>query len=282
MKFSPTLKGKLKKSTLQVSPFQMDQDVGSVSMLTLEIRLLREDLLATANRELDKVDEKIAELDAKVEYALQLEKGEKGEDADEQKIADWVLSQIRQPKDGVSPDPEEVINEVLSRLPKLPNKEQIVAEVLKQLPTPKASLKIIKEELNLDKEALLDEILKDPKLKVKFDGLDAQLKVLDRRYIHGGGDTVSAGSGITITNVNGTKQISATGSGSFSVLAATGDIDDTNTTFTFTSAPTIVVINGASYLETSNVGGSPAWSIVGTTVTLAFPVGVGGSIFGIL
>lgn len=283
--YKPSIKGKtLKKSVRSpIQPMSYAQDIESISNLVYDLRLLREDIINTTDHELEKIDAKIAEIDAKLEYAISIQKGDPGEDADEQKIADWVLSQIRQPKDGKDSDPEAVIKEVLARLPKYPNEKELVASILKQLPSPTASLKIIKEELSLDKEALLDEILKSPKFKLgidKIDGLKRTLDILDRRYIHGGGDTVSAGTNITITNVNGTKQINATG-GSVTVLDATGTIDDSNVTFTFTSAPTLVVVNGSSYASTSTIGGTLAWTAVGTTVTLAFPVGTGGSIYGL-
>jgi hypothetical protein len=213
-----------------------------------------------------------------VDVVYQLEKGNDGQDADEQAIADWVLSQIRQPKDGKDADSEAITLEVLKRLPKLPNEADIIAKVLKQLPTPKASLKIIKEELDLDKDALLDEILKSPKLKVKFDGLDTSIKALDRRYIHGGGDTVSAGTNVTITNVNGTKQINAL-AGSFTILTTSDTIDDSNVSFTFTGTPSVVVINGQAYNAGATSGGVVMWTNVAAVVTLANPVGDGGSIF---
>ena len=69
-----------------VQPMAFAQDIGSVSNLLYELRALRDDIVAVTNLELDKIDEKIAEIDSKMEEALSLEKGEKGEDADELKI----------------------------------------------------------------------------------------------------------------------------------------------------------------------------------------------------
>lgn len=88
-----------------------------------------------------------------------------------------------------------------------------------------------------------------------------------------------AGTGISITYAYTSGRnditISATGSGSFSVLAATGTINDANTVFTFPSTPSIVVVNGASYRNGAGV------TIVTTTATLDNPVGVGGDIYGV-
>lgn len=70
----------------------------------------------------------------------------------------------------------------------------------------------------------------------------------------------------------------ATTPGSFTILTATGTIDDSNVTFTFTSEPSLVNVNGAFYKQT---GGAITWTYGGGTVTLSSPVGTGGSIYGI-
>jgi hypothetical protein len=129
---------------------------------------------------------------------------------------------------------------------------------------------------------IIDQIMKLPegkRLSTKhIDGLEQTISAfqsqLKRQYLHGAGDTVIAGAGITITkNTNGAV-ISTSASGG--VLTATGTIDDSNTVFVFTSAPTELVINGASYIKT---GGAITWTGT-TTVTLSSPVGVNGSIYG--
>ncbi len=89
-----------------------------------------------------------------------------------------------------------------------------------------------------------------------------------------------AGNNVSITyaQANGRNDItiSATGgSGSFSVLAATGTVDDSNTSFTFASEPALVVVNGQSYRD------GHGCTIAGTSVTLDFPVGTGGDIYGL-
>lgn len=65
------------------------------------------------------------------------------------------------------------------------------------------------------------------------------------------------------------------GASTIIILAATGTVDDSNTVFTFTSTPQIVVVNGMSYTDGHGV------SIVTTTATLDSPAGVGGFVFGI-
>lgn len=53
-----------------------------------------------------------------------------------------------------------------------------------------------------------------------------------------------------------------------------GDIDDINTSFTFSKEPTEIIINGVSYRK--NHGWT--WSVL--TATLTYPVGIGGDIYG--
>ncbi len=96
--------------------------------------------------------------------------------------------------------------------------------------------------------------------------------------MHGGGPTLVAGSNITLTsNTNGTTTIAAS-AGAFTILSATGTINDVNVTFTFVSLPSFLVINGTVYQQ---AGGSITWSYLAGTVTLSSAVGTGGSIFGL-
>lgn len=150
-----------------------------------------------------------------------------------------------------------LISDVLSKVPKHEEvkPEDVVDLVLKELKLPDTKELISKSEL---------------------------AEFLRRGGFRGGGDTVIAGSGISITiNDVGQKVVAATGSGAFTILTATGSVNDTNTTFTFVSVPSMVNINGSFYNAGAQVGGVAAWTNVGTTVTTAFPVGTGGCIFGI-
>ena len=66
--------------------------------------------------------------------------------------------------------------------------------------------------------------------------------------------------------------------GGFQLLTVSGTIDDSNESFTTTSPPSILVINGAGYEQT---GGAITWTYSGGAITISVPVGTGGSIFGI-
>lgn len=99
----------------------------------------------------------------------------------------------------------------------------------------------------------------------------------------GGVTQIIAGSGISISPITGTGTVTITstgggGGGSFSPIAVSGTINDTNTSFTATSQPSLLNINGLLYQQT---GGSITWSYSGGTITISSPVGTGGSIFGI-
>ncbi len=134
--------------------------------------------------------------------------------------------------------------------------------------------------------AVITGMLKEGTLKINaehVEGLDQKLAPihdLERRHnsIRGGGDTVAAGTNVTITRLpSGQAQINATGAG-LTPITVTGTVDDSNKSFTAATQPTLLNINGAFYLKT---GGAYTWTYVGTTITLNQPVGTGGSIFGI-
>lgn len=72
------------------------------------------------------------------------------------------------------------------------------------------------------------------------------------------------------------------GSGVSVLRPTSGTVNDTNTTFVFAQIPSSIVINGQEWLPSSTSGGIVVWTNVGTTVTLANPVGTGGDIYGFI
>lgn len=76
--------------------------------------------------------------------------------------------------------------------------------------------------------------------------------------------------------LNTIQQLQTGTPGALTKLAATGTVDDSNTEFTFTQKPLIVIVNGASYSENNG------WSWSGLTATLDNPVGTGGDIYGLV
>lgn len=65
------------------------------------------------------------------------------------------------------------------------------------------------------------------------------------------------------------------GGGSLTVIpTSSGTVDDSNVSFTFATAPTLVIVNGETYRN------GHGCAISGTSVTLDNPVGTGGDIYG--
>lgn len=86
------------------------------------------------------------------------------------------------------------------------------------------------------------------------------------------------GTGVTLaySYASGRNDITISAGTSLSVLTVTGTINDTNTSFTVASQPTLVIFNGASYRTT---GDSVTWTYLAGTLTISQPVGSGGSIY---
>ncbi len=196
-----------------------------------------------------------AELQAVVDYVRSLIKdGEQGPQGDPGEKGDIGET----PRLGIDywteKDQEKILKQVLEKLPKTKElkPEDVVKLVLKEIKMPDTGSLITKGELT---------------------------EFLRRGGFRGGGDTVAAGSNITITtNNDGQKVIASTGGSGFTRLTTASTIDDTNTTFVFTGIPTAVIINGATFFAGETAGGVVVWTNVTVTVTLANPVGTGGSI----
>lgn len=164
-------------------------------------------------------------------------------DAERQEIIDHISSRIPKAKDGISP----VIDH-----------SQIASAVIAQI----LDGKLLKKEhiTGLDQEIA--------SYRAQFAN--------GKGYVHGGGDTIVAGTGVTITpNPNGTKTVSAPASGGLNFLAATGTVDNSNKTFTFASMPTLVIVNGATYRNGNGV------TITDTAAVLDNPPGNGGDVYGL-
>lgn len=199
---------------------------------------------------------------------------------DHKSSLDFIYDKVSSLKDGEDADEEAV-------------KALVVADLKNDrsffLPTAvetRNGLEMLEGEDRLDKSAIKgieeiqDEIKNIKAIRVTGGARGVQLYVDGAKkgmvqYIN-----LVAGTNVTLTynRANGRNDItiSATGgSGAFSILAATGTVDNSNTTFTFASEPTLVVVNGTSYRNGFGV------TITGTTATLDNPPGVGGDVYGI-
>jgi len=91
------------------------------------------------------------------------------------------------------------------------------------------------------------------------------------------------GGGVTLSAIGNAVSVAIPGvTGSFSILSATGTINDTNQAFTFAQRPAIIVMNGISYRDGATTGSVVAWTWSGSTATMFAPVGTGNSIYGIV
>jgi hypothetical protein len=188
------------------------------------------------------------EIQAQAERIKSLPKGEKGDSV--------------QGPPGKDVDIEEVVARVLRALPELKDgkdadEEVIVSRVLGSIRTPKDG-----ESPTIDHDQIADTVLekltKGKKLKIEHvDGLRNEVDsyrhqmAMKQAGQHGGGDTVAAGTNISITrNANGTTTISSTG-GSSTPLLATGVVNGVNAVFGVTARPTSVVSDGTTYFEGS-------------------------------
>lgn len=230
--------------------------------------------LEKASRELNsliaRVQNEVEAINRKVRVQRTVMKGDKGD-----KPIAGVDYQI--PKDAPRVDEEALAQRIVSKLRKdlSIDYEKLAKEAAKYVKP---------ADVNHGELAgmVLGKIQKDKLLKMEHignftEGMEQTLSPI--RHLaagfRGGGDTVDAGTGISITTVNGKKVISSSAT-AISILTATGTIDDSNTTFTFASEPTAVVVNGATYRD------GHGCTISGTTVTLDNPAGTGGDIYGLV
>lgn len=285
----------------------MGYEEKSAISLIQELKALRQDIIETTDRELEKIDiavEKASKVAEETNQSLsEIKKFSKKMESDFESVTNEIVGILKEIKsqglkgdkgeDGIDADEQKILSEV-SKI--VPRSDEIVKDVLKRIPDNKPSLKVITESIDIN--AVADKVKQELDLegdwKKKWNEIKTEIS-RNKGGHHGGGfnnisssgAVISTGldtlnfTGATVTQTGRTVTVAVTPGGGFTVLPATGTIDDTNVTFTFTSVPTLININGSFYSSTSTVGGTLVWTNVGTTVTLAFPVGSGGSIFGI-
>lgn len=261
-----------------MSKFQKHKEIvdekitGIVSpFLTYEILKMRDEF----SLKLEELNNALELVDSFIEDASnnQVETLEPVMPSDEH-LLDLIAPLIPHVQDGETPSDERLIELIKENLPPPPpapilpkvihgkdaDEERVIKAVLKRIP--KQEVKTIIKEIIKEKSAM----------GVSIEAFERLQKVVDEfknkpsGYVHGGGDTVAAGSNITITTVNGRKVISSTGGGgNFSVMQPTGDVDGINTVFTFASAPSVIVVDeGRTMQKVQKDGITTNWT--GTTV----------------
>lgn len=142
-----------------------------------------------------------------------------------------------------------------------PRIEEIVAQVLPLIPTPQDGKDGV--DATIDEDSIVDRLL----AKIQKD------KSLDLSHIKGAQKFIKDGVSYKIEELMHGGGGSSGGSGLAYLPLVSGFIDNSNIVFTFAKTPTIVVVNGASYINGSGV------TISGTTATLDNPAGSGGSVY---
>lgn len=144
----------------------------------------------------------------------------------------------------------------------LVNEDAIVGRIMSSITLPKDGKDGADAE-SLDEEVLMSRLLE----KIKTE------KLLDMSHIRGAQSFIKDGVRYRFEELMHGGGSKAGGSGLVYLPLISGTIDNTNKVFTFASTPTIVVANGASYINGFGV------TISGTTATMDNPVGTGGSLY---
>ena len=320
MAFTPPIRGKiLKKKETPLTPltesvgeiFKLSQDLNSLKQ---EVSQTVENLNRTAEEKTQELNQKSKELDTAIEKAKEsieetkeaileevknVQQGNPGKDADEERITQEILSKI--------PDEAQIIAKVLKQIPQPTplDEKALIRKVIARLPESKADLKIIKEQMEIDPMSIIEKIMALPedkfKLKTKnIDGLEQTITAfrnqLARGYLHGGGmtkvehDTTITGEGTSasplsvvasattgITLVQGTSPIAVANG------TTTPNISIDLSAYTPTSGLATVATSG-SYLDlidtptigtgtvTAVTATTPIISTGGTTPVISMPV----------
>lgn len=200
--------------------------------------------------------------------------GAPGKSVTAEMVAAEVQRLYKPPADGVAPTVEEVAAQVLSS----PKFMRYVRKNLPKTQNVKAP----------DAETLIEEVIRTIKEKGLLQiqhvmGLDGKFREVYNRlagniygkdtWARGGGDTVEAGSNVTITEtVDGRKRISSTGGGGNGYQAPTsGTVDGVNQTFVWASAPNVIVVDQGRPMQKTSSDGTANWTGTTTTVLTIAP-----------
>jgi len=253
------------KAPLQPDIGQTINQLYNIGEIAKQLQELRDIL----TQKIEEVDKTIQETKQKVQQELSVKKGEQGlkgeagKNADEEAIIKRVISKIE------IPEPQYIDEEKLSR--------KIAKLVLDKLPVPQDGKDGKDAEIDHEKLAgIVSKHIETGKIKITtkhvegFENAQAVLRnFMVRGSLHGAGDTVKAGTNVTLTrNSDGTTTISSSGGagGTWHVETPTGVIDGANVTFTLSTTPAsnslLLYLNGAY-----QTAGGVDYTLSGTTIT---------------
>lgn len=213
-----------------------------IMKLSMQVIAVHEKLIAKLDEINNAINKKVGPIGPRGLQGIQGPKGESGNDGavtNINEIVDSVMSRIKPAKDGKDGfTPIKGIDYLTQEDYKL-----ITDYVIKKIPKQK----------QVTSEDLLHLFTKKKISTKHIDGLEQTLSAfssqLGRGYLHGAGDTVKAGSGITIiSNSDGTKTIVSTGGGS-SVEVPVGVVNGVNTTFTVSNTPKYIITEQGNAID---------------------------------
>jgi SOS response regulatory protein OraA/RecX len=158
-----SIKSDYVKTELDLTLERVNSSVGDIQQVTNGLVQKVDDKLVEVDHALFDINEKVGSAITELQN-IEIPQGEKGDKGE----------------NGVTPDIQNIVTDVLSRIPQQEkiDESRIVARVLKQIPQNKASLKIIQESIDQDK--LIQEITSRLQLKTSnIEGLDLAIKALD-------------------------------------------------------------------------------------------------------
>ena len=227
-------------------------------------RIDREISSATTDKEVARLEAEVADLQQKIQQ-MELARGPQGSKGE------------RGPA-GKSVDKDTVVSEVA---------EKVVKTVEKKIPSTRDFIKLIKSLIQKPQKGERGESGSDGK-----DGRDGSPDTGEQIVIKVNGLDVDPKKQIDFRHIKnfpwhkvreeGERGSLASWGNPVSIEVPTGTIDDSNTAFVFTKEPTLISINGSLYSNASTVGGTVVWTWSGSTATLAFPVGTGGDVYGVI
>lgn len=272
-KYAPSKTIKSDQKSGGSDPLATATGFNQITKLVQELTNMKEEAKQAIDEHISRHEDRMNALNDKIDKATQvleraknIQKGDKG-DLPKAGI-DFPI-----PQDGNTPDPEDiapyVVPLVLKALPKIKDGETPIKDVHYFdgedgddgiNPDPEDVIKLIKE-----KQLLRPEHIEGFHQTVRslFEQLD---KAPGRAYLHGGGDTVKAGTNITLTrNSDGTTSISTPGgAGIIYTDTVSGTINGSNKVFTVANT-----ISTAMALHLGNSVYQPTvdFTVSGTNIT---------------
>lgn len=243
---------------------------------------MEDDPIKLLIQELKKEDEDSLDIRATLKVILEIlqevdrnhvppKDGDPGKDADEEYIIESVLQRLPKPE---KINTEDLIRAVIARIPRPKDidEEGILNKIIKLVPVPQ-------DGKDADEERVVMEVLKkipSPKeptpievflLKVKEEYIESLQKRMEEfeRFTKGNFDVRIGVSKTELKALQNrvTTLESSSSSGGLSLLTATGTVDGSNTSFTFATAPSIIVVDQGRMMQQVSSDGTVNWT--GTT-----------------